>query len=931
MAHPVYLPPTLTPAQLAAILHQGSPLLIIAGPGSGKTEVITWRVAHLVRAGLAPPEKLLVTTFTERAALELKDRIQQKLPQVNVELMQVSTIHSFCADLLRRYRQHSPLPRGFRILDGTGQLLFVFTNRKVLGLGGLVKSRQHDFFSSVVRLFNLATEELVEAERLEAWCRDNLSTCSENDSNLWRERAVVAEAYGRYCDLLLEQELVDFAFLQRHALTMLEQHPSLVEALRQQYQAILVDEYQDTNAAQDRLLQLLSGDGHHLTVVGDDDQSIYRFRGATVKNIRTFAERFPGTTVITLGENFRSRKPIVDHSLQVIAHNPARFGKQLSAVRHEHTDIVLVYERTAQEEAQAVVELLRRFHNTGQIPRYGDVAILLRSVRSHAGPYLEVLRAAGIPCHVVGDASFFERDEIAQLYDLLNFLSASRPWGDRYVRHPLMGFGETTRAALEACQKDLMGLATDEALQEIGVSDAEDRRRLLALLHLKRRVQTGEHRSLLAVFYDLLAATGCVARFERAGNVDALLNLGALSRLVAGWDEHGSTRNFYPFQEYLKLLREGGVDPVTAPPEDAVQVMTIHQAKGLEFPVVVVGSVMEGRLPLTHRRDRYDIPYDLRVSGEPEVENPHLVDERKLFYVAVTRARDLLIVGTADVVAKRGGGPSRFVHEMFGEDLKAAARDTQAAAESQAQAHGPRERHSFSRLAYFLQCPMRYKLAVFYDFQPPWLDPVDFGANVHRALEAIHQLVLAGQAPTDGEVAGIVESTWVSPRRAEPELEEKFREAAVAQLRRYLDEHQESLARVLLPETAFSFSLQERVLVGKIDLLRRWGAEGGVEVVDFKTGESSADQSSEIDLQMDLYALGAETGLGQRVARQTVHFLGDNAVRTWAWSARREETALERLSGVLERIERSDFPPQTSYCLRCDEFRAICPHAARKD
>jgi len=424
-----------------------------------------------------------------------------------------------------------------------------------------------------------------------------------------------------------------------------------------------------------------------------------------------------------------------------------------------------------------------------------------------------------------------------------------------------------------------------------------------------------------------------VARFERAGRVEALANLGVMSRLVAAWDEYGSTRNFYPFQGYLKLLKAGGLDPVTVPPEDAVQVMTVHQAKGLEFPVVVLGAAMNGRLPATRRRDRYEIPAEMRASGPPEVGDPHLVDERKLFYVAATRARDLLIIGTADVVNKRGGGPSPFLTEMFGDDLHAAADLTGAyveAVESRPEAgRGPRQRHSFSQLAYFLQCPVRYKFAVLYGLQVPWLDPVDFGANVHRALEAIHQRVLVGYIPTEEDLPVIVAETWISSGRARPEREAEYRVAAVNQLRRYLREHGDSLSRVLQAETSFSFPLADhQMLLGKIDLLRHADDDGGVEVVDFKTSGAAPVEVEQIDLQLDLYALGTEESLGQRVARQTVHFLGDGQVLTWEWSPGRETAARARLTGVLDQIARQEFSPQRSYCARCQEFRAICPYVA---
>jgi DNA helicase-2/ATP-dependent DNA helicase PcrA len=320
----------------------------------------------------------------------------------------------------------------------------------------------------------------------------------------------------------------------------------------------------------------------------------------------------------------------------------------------------------------------------------------------------------------------------------------------------------------------------------------------------------------------------------------------------------------------------------------------------------------------------------MRASGPPEVGDPHLVDERKLFYVATTRAQDLLIIGTADVVNKRGGGPSKFLYEMFGDDLHAVADLTEPyIAEIQSRPEvqrGPRERHSFSQLAYFLQCPMRYKFAVVYGLQVPWLDPVDFGANVHRALEAIHQRVLAGHLPTENEVEIIVAEIWLPGGRASPEREEEYRAAAVEQIRRYLREHSDTLSRVLQAETTFSTSLADQVLLGKIDLLRREG-DGCVEIVDFKTSGAVPVDIERFDLQLDLYALGAEAGLGHEVGRQTVHFLGDGQVATWEWSSGREATARRQLIDVLERIAQQEFPPQSAYCPRCQEFRAICPYA----
>jgi DNA helicase-2/ATP-dependent DNA helicase PcrA len=380
----------------------------------------------------------------------------------------------------------------------------------------------------------------------------------------------------------------------------------------------------------------------------------------------------------------------------------------------------------------------------------------------------------------------------------------------------------------------------------------------------------------------------------------------------------------------LKLMKEGGVEAVKLPPADAVEIMTIHQAKGLEWPVVVVGAAMDGRLPAQHRRDRYEIPRRLCASGEPEVADPHLVDERKLFYVAVTRARDLLIVGTADVVNKRGGGPSPFVYELFGDDLRNAAdlgrKRIEESETRRAIRTGPRPRHSFSELAYYLQCPLRYKFALVYGLQGIWVDPVDFGANVHRALEAIHRRALTGEPPEESELPALVNRTWVAGRHADPEAQAGAQRAAVNQLRRYLREHGKGLPRVRQAEASFSAAVGEHILLGKVDLLQLTDGEN-LEIVDFKTSAAVPVAAEGIDLQLDLYALGIENSQGHRVSRQSVHFLGDGRLESWLWTPERKIAAQQRLADILDRIGAGQFPPQQAYCDRCHEYRSICPYA----
>ena len=905
--------------------------MIIAGPGSGKTEIIAWRVANLIKTKDVSSDKVLVTTFTDKAALELKDRIQTKVPHLNVDAIQVSTIHSFCLKILRRFNHHAKVPADIRILDEKEQMLFIFSHREDLELGNVSDEDQYDFFSNVQRAFNLATQELVEPSNLENWCRLNLSNCCQQDVDLWRDRSLLASAYGRYLELLKVEDLLDFNLLQCSALNLIRDNPQVLDEIRKSYPWILVDEYQDTDAVQDRILRLLAGDGKRFTAVGDDDQSIYRFRGATVRNILAFSERYPGSKVIKLERNFRSKKPIVQNSQQVIVHNPSRIPKDLSSARGIGSDVLVVSKRSLAEEAKASIELLKRLHSIGKITSFGDVAILFRSVKYHAGHYIEALQEANIPFSITGDGGFFRRHEISQLFDLFVYLNTSGQWGDRYLLSPLLNFKPETYVALQRKKVSLAGQITLDELRALGITDRADQQKLQDLMALRCQVQETNYVTVLDIFYRLLECTNCTSSVEDDGYTSRLANLGLLSQILASWDEYGEPRNFKSFLKYLRLLKKGGMDGITNPAKDAVQIMSIHQAKGLEFPVVVMGSVVNGRLPISQRAETFEIPYHLRASGSPEVEDPHLVDERKLFYVAANRARDLLIIGTSDSKSEFGEGPSIFLKEMFGKSqIENVTQAYIENAESKPHSNPILPRHSFSQLSYFLECPMRYKCAVVYNLHIPWREAMGFGDNVHRVLEAIHNQAIQGRVPREEEIMGIVAQKWINQKFIRPEVEMELMSAASKQICRYLIDHGRTLSSVIGAEIAFSFDLEGHTVPGKIDLIKRHSRDS-IELVDFKTSKMPVPgkdiRSEIIDLQLDIYALGAENALHLKIANTTAHFLGDGNLVTNAWSIERRAQALKKLTEMLNCIDEGKYNPNFSYCAYCLEFRGICPYA----
>jgi CRISPR/Cas system-associated exonuclease Cas4 (RecB family) len=266
---------------------------------------------------------------------------------------------------------------------------------------------------------------------------------------------------------------------------------------------------------------------------------------------------------------------------------------------------------------------------------------------------------------------------------------------------------------------------------------------------------------------------------------------------------------------------------------------------------------------------------------------------------------------------------------MFDPDLKAEADISKALiAEIESRppsGHNQRPRHSFSQLAHYLHCPIRYKFAVIYGLEVQWLDPVDFGANVHRCLEAIHRRALQGISTVEDDIPALIEETWLSTPRSKPDQEEAYKKAAVNQLRRYIQKYNLMLGQVVQAETLFSFSLDGHVIQAKVDLIRH-NDERELEVVDFKTSGATPEEVDQAEIQLSLYALGLETVLKKPMTRQVAHFLGDGQVYTWDWTEERKAKTQDRLTDILRCIENQEFLPRLQYCPHCQEFKAICPY-----
>lgn len=642
--------PRLNDVQREIIGHLNGPLLVIAGPGSGKTYSIVLRALNLLLRGKAQPRQLVLCTFTEKAAFEMRDRLAAAARTVGYEgdlsELTVSTIHGFCNRILTQHRHRTDLGHNYDTLDELTQLLFIFDHfDEIIGPAenGLFLGRWKTRWTAIEgarRYFDKITEELIEPERLRVAADPFIRA--------------IGEAYLRYERALVEANRTDFAHLQRFVYDLL-QDPATADAVTRDLRYILVDEYQDTNYIQEQLLLKLTEKSRNLCVVGDEDQSLYRFRGATVRNILEFPQRVPDTRVLKLTTNYRSHRAIVERYDRWMAScdwsNPNgpsfRYDKTIRGdpdVAHpEYPAVISIWGRDRRDEATRFADLVAFLKSSGVIADYSQVALLLHSVREeHSGPYLAALEAKGIPAFCPRARAYFG---IPEVRDLVACFAVILGWHGE-------GRGQVAGAVAE------LGRYVDDAIVELARRFAAPHPLAEALGRWAKEVASlreGETLDLRLAdyFYRLLA----LEPFRSAvRNENTARNLAIFSQLLNVFQSYYhytviTHRNrealrLHFFNSFLRLLHDGGIneyeDPDQPFPKGHVQVMTIHQAKGLEFPVVVVGS-LSNQLSSPKQVDRDLGPFYHRPPFEP-ANRITLFDRMRLHYVAFSRAQKLLVL-----------------------------------------------------------------------------------------------------------------------------------------------------------------------------------------------------------------------------------------------------------------------------------------------
>jgi DNA helicase-2/ATP-dependent DNA helicase PcrA len=968
--------------QRQAVTHPDGPLLVLAGPGTGKTEVITRRVAWLIASRKARSAEILALTFTERAADEMQSRVDVLVPygQANTA---IHTFHAFGDRLLREHGHligRSMEPRVIGHPEAAVLLrdhLFELGLERFLPLGDPTR-----FLMGLVELFGRAKEQGVRPDDLATYASD-LAAGAQAAVGLDADEAAhdavaalldeaaahaeVARAFGAYQRLLAERSLVDHGDQVAEAVRLLEERPAARMALRARYRFIVVDETQDANPQQLALVRLLAGPAGNVTFVGDDDQAIYAFRGARGEGMTELAFAYPSLRHVVLRRNYRSRKPILEASRSLIGHNdPLRHGagrdldRSLTAVRRARRPALVRYHAyaSAADEADAVAtEILDRLKR-GASP--DSIAVLVRT-NADAAPVLASLDVRGLPRRFSGASGLFGQREIRELLSLMRVIVSPGGSEDLYglLTSPVYGLGgEDLTAICEMARRrhrDLWSVII-EILDQPGLVrlSADTRRRLSGCVaQLRMSIKAAHERPAPPVLYDHLRESGwlrqLVAQAER-GDDGPLRRVARLFEIVRQQTDMLSDPRMASVVPALQGLVDAGEDPA-APGLDrheaAVSVLTVHQAKGLEFATVYVIGLSEGRFPVQPRREILTLPATLTGRTGSDDPEAHRAEERRLLYVAMTRARDELILSHA-TRGHRGGRlrrPSGFIAEALGAPLPDEVaepkdtfllepRDDKIAATSQTvgRTSGEPLELSFTQIDDYLTCPRKYHLRHVARVPTAPHHALVFGNALHQAV-AVANLARLRDRPVELDgVLGTLEAHWSSEGFLSAEHEAARYAAGQAALRRYVERlEDEDGSGILAVEQAFTFRLGRDRIRGRYDAVRT--VQGRTVITDYKSGDTrdpvKARERARNALQLQIYAMAWEAEHGRRPDAVELHFLEGDVIGRVTPTDAQLERARSKVATAADGIRAGVFEATPGFpaCDWCP-FRRICPAAS---
>ncbi len=961
----------LNKEQKEAVEHIDGPLLIVAGAGTGKTSVLIERLDYLINKKEVKIDDILLMTFTEKAASEMEERADKILPYGYVDLW-INTFHSFCQRILKEHALDIGLPGDFKLLTQTDQWILIKKNLEKLELDYYKPlGNPTKFIHELIKHFSRLKDESISAKEYLSYVKElekNIHSENEEDFSELTRIKELARAYEIYNKILLTDGLLDFGDLIMYTIELFKKRPNILKFYKAKFKYIMVDEFQDTNWAQYELIKLLSAPKNNLMVVGDDDQAVYKFRGASLSNIMQFKDDYPKAREVVLVENYRSGQNILDKSYDFIKHNdPNRLevklkinkklksnSKNKGLVEHLHfpSDI---------DEVRGVASEIKNIFQKEAEADWSDFAILVRA-NNTALKFIAELTREGIPNQFVSLKGLYFKpvilDVLAYFKLLDNYHESSALFRVlnmdlfKISYHDLVAINKFARRKVFSIYEALKNIQQIKGLAPESIVNIE---KLLVLID--RHSKNARYDKASKIFLDFGRESGLITHYDFNRDQEIYDYLNQLYRKMKDYESVDPDFKIKDFVEAVELEMEAGETGSliqSFDDNDKVNIMTAHASKGLEFKYVFLVNLVDKKFPSIGKKEKIPVPDGLVKEKLPEGD-VHIEEERRLFYVSLTRAKEkLFLTSASDYGGAQNKKISKFLNEL-GFDIEFVKKDKEKkvkrndlmddlfakkiSQEERDTKYELPKRFSFSQIAAYTNCPYQYRFNFILKIPVEDKQSFIFGRVMHDTLRDFF-LPIARPANSQQEMfldekkdvekvsknalLKLFKKHWRNDGYRSKKDREKYYQKGLDILNTlYSDMERDGWPRPAYIEKNFNIKIGGHIIKGAIDRID-YLDDGTAEIIDYKTGSPKDKLVFNDKRQLLLYKIAAEEVFGVRVSKLSFYYLENNSKISFEARDKDIEKLENLILDTIEEIKQSTFPPNPGMlCSWCD-FSNIC-------